>query len=161
MRAARFVVAAAAFAAVFALPGVAQAAVSQTFHADSGDACRYGVTDGTLNWRFGSTSPVPVTAVDVSGKLTDHPQPIDPVTQCRDDGYYSTATFVAYSGSVEVDRASRSVDNGSVALTFTLNTSTFSTSINRVVVQVCRSPLHTVPPSYCGRAVTYLAPPAA
>ncbi|MBV1851809.1 hypothetical protein [Catellatospora tritici] len=163
MRATRLLVAVAALAAVFASPGVAQAAaVTQPFHADSGDACKYGVTDGALNWRSaGTTSPVPFTAVDVSGKLVDHPQPVDPISTCRDDGYFSTVTFVAYAGTAEVDRESRSVDNASTPLSFTLGGNSWTTGISRVVVQVCRSPLHTLPPSYCGRAVTYPAPPIA
>jgi hypothetical protein len=102
-----------------------------------------------------------VLAVDVKGKLTDRPLPPDPSIVCFDDGYYSRATFVAYAGSVEVDRQTRAANNAVVTFEFTLGGSSTSTGINRVKIQVCRSPINTLPPSYCGKAVTYLAPPTA
>ncbi|MEU8261263.1 hypothetical protein AB0C02_11665 [Micromonospora sp. NPDC048999] len=161
MRAARLVAALAALLAVVAAPGIAHAAtISQSFYADSGDACRYGVTEGTLGWRYGTASPAPVLGVDVSGKLTDRPVPNAPTT-CASDGYYSSATFIAYAGTVEVDRQTRVADNSVVPFTFTLGGNPIKTGINRVVVQVCRSPVITLPPSYCGTPVTYLAPPVA
>jgi hypothetical protein len=160
MRTARLA-AVAVFAAVVSLPGIANAAtISQPFHADSGDACRYGVADGTLGWRFGATSPRPVTGVDVAGKLTDHPTPSDPATVCHNDGYYSTVSFVAYAGSVVVDSQKRAADNATVAFSFTLGGNATTTGISRVVVQVCRGPVNTLPPAYCGQAVTYTPPPA-
>jgi hypothetical protein len=162
MRSARFAAAVAATVTALTLPGAAQAAtITQPFYADSGDACRYGVTEGKLGWRFGTTSPLPVVGVDVAGKLTDRPLPSDPSTGCRDDGYYSSATFVAYSGSVEVDRQTRLANNAVVTFEFTLGANSTSTGINRVVIQVCRSPINTLPPSYCGKPVQYLAPPTA
>lgn len=97
----------------------------------------------------------------VKGKLTDRPLPPDPSIVCFDDGYYSRATFVAYAGSVEVDRQTRAANNAVVTFEFTLGGSSTSTGINRVKIQVCRSPINTLPPSYCGKAVTYLAPPTA
>lgn len=162
MGAARVGSALAALLAVMAIPGTAHAAgVTQPFSADSGDACRYGVTEGSLNWRYStSPTPLPAVAVDVAGRLADRPLPGDPSTACRDDGYYSTATFVAYAGTVAVDRQSRTVDNDVASFTFTLGSNTAAARVDRVVVQVCRSPRATVPPSYCGRAVTYLAPTA-
>jgi hypothetical protein len=160
MKAARLVAVAAAAAAVLATPGIAEAAtITRPFHADSGDSCLYGVADGTLGWRFGSTSPLPVGAVDVSGRLTDHPTPSDPATTCRSDGYSSTVTFVAYAGSVEVGRQLRAADNATVTYAFTLGAGAPTSGLTRVVVQVCRNPVHTLPPSYCGRAVTYTPPP--
>ncbi len=162
MRAIRFGAAVVAVLAILASPGTAHAAtITQSFYADSGDACRYGVTDGTLGWRFGTISPLPVIAVDVKGKLTDRPLPTDPVTVCRDDGYYSIATFVAYAGSVEVDRQARAANNNVVTFEFTLGTNSTSTRIDRIVIQVCRSPINTLPPTYCGKAVEYRAPPTA
>jgi hypothetical protein len=162
MRTVRLAAAAAVFAAVVATPGIAEAAtISQPFHADSGDACHYGVTDGTLGWHFGATSPLPVGGVDVTGKLTDHPTPSDPVSTCRDDGYYSIATFVAYAGSAAVDSQTRTADNATVSFSFTLGGNSTTTSISRIVIQVCRGPVHTLPPTYCGRAVTYTPPPVA
>ncbi|MEU3456446.1 hypothetical protein ABZ671_23030 [Micromonospora sp. NPDC006766] len=161
MRAARFVAALAAPLAVVAVPGTAHAAtISQPFYADSGDACRYGVTEGTLGWRFGTASPLPVLGVDVNGKLTDRPVLNGPGT-CASDGYYSSATFIAYAGTVEVDRQTRTADNSVVPFTFTMPGNATKASVNRVVIQVCRSPVITLPPSYCGTPVTYLAPPVA
>lgn len=151
--------AATAVAALLA-PGIAHAAtITVPFAADSADACRYGTSSGTLGWRYGSTSPLPASAVDVKGQLTDRPLPADPSTACRDDGYYSTVTFTAYAGSVAVDRQSRSTNNGTASFEFTLAANTTTGGLDRVVVQVCRSPINTLPPSYCGKAVTYLAPP--
>ncbi len=98
--------------------------------------------------------------VDVSGKLTDRPLPSGPAT-CASDGYYSRATFIAYAGTVEVDRQTRTADNSVVPFTFTLDGNSTSTGTNRVVVQVCRSPVITLPPSHCGTPVAYLALPVA
>jgi hypothetical protein len=162
MRPTRLLAALAAALAVLAVPGTAHAAtITQPFAADSGDACRYGATSGTLGWRYGTLSPLPVVGVDVKGQLTDRPLPSDPSATCRDDGFNSTATFTAYAGSVAVDRQSRTADNATVSFQFTLGGNTASTHVDRVVVQVCRSPIVTLPPSYCGKAVTYLAPPIA
>ncbi len=152
----------AAALATLAFPGTAQAAtVTQPFAADSGDACRYGATGGTLSWQYGGVSPLPAVGIDVKGQLADRPLPADPGVVCGDDGYYSTAIFTAYSGSTAVDQQTRSVNNGKVALEFILAGNAATRSLDRVVVQVCRSPLVTLPPSYCGKAVTYLAPPLA
>jgi hypothetical protein len=160
MRALRVSAILAAAVAVLAFPAAAQAAtITQTFHADSGDACRYGSTDGTLGWQYGTASPLPVTGVDVKGTLTDRPLPADPATACPDDHYYSTATFTAYAGSVALDRQVRNADNAKVSFTFTLASSSSTAHIDRVTVQVCRSPINTLPPSYCGKEVVYLAPP--
>ncbi|MFG2041704.1 hypothetical protein [Dactylosporangium sp. NPDC048998] len=163
MRRARFAaIPAAAAAAVLAFPAAAQAAViTQPFAADSGDSCRYGSTDGTLGWQYGSASPLPTAGVAVSGKLADRPLPTDPAATCGDDGYSSTVTFVAYAGNVEVGRQSRTADNTTTSFSFVLGAGSNSTGVNRVVVQVCRNPVVTLPPSYCGKAVTYLAPPVA
>jgi hypothetical protein len=143
-----------------AVPAHADTAISRPFKADSGDACRYGTTEGTLNWLFGpGASPLPVTAVDVSGTLVDHPTPADPALTCRSDGFASTATFTGLSGSAAVARQQVRVDNGIVQFQFRLAPSTTDQHIDRVVIQVCRGPVLTLPPSYCGTAVTYLAPP--
>jgi hypothetical protein len=158
--AARVLAGLAATLAILAFPGTAHAATITPFAADSGDACRYGATRGTLGWHVG-ISPLPVTAVDVNGQLTDRPLPSDPSTACGDDGFYSAATFTAYSGSVAIARQTRTADNATVSFAFTLSGNTASTGIDRVVVQVCRSPVKTLPPSYCGKPVTYLAPPTA
>jgi hypothetical protein len=159
MKAAHLAATIAAALIVIATPGVAEAAtITRPFHADSGDSCRYGATDGTLGWQYGTTSPLPVTAVDVVGKIVDRPTPADPSTACRNDNYFSVATFVAYSGSVEVDRNSVRADNASVSFSFRLGAAS-TVSISRVEIQVCRHPLVTLPPSYCGPKVVYSAPP--
>jgi hypothetical protein len=158
MRVARL--AAAVAVILVATPGIARAAtIAQPFKADSGDTCRHGATEGTLAWQSGVISPLPLLKVVVTGTITDRPLPIDP-TNCRDDGYDSTATFVAYTGETEVDRQFRTANNSTVRFQFSLGSSA-KTAIDRVVVQVCRDPIVTLPPSYCGKPVTYLAPPIA
>ncbi|WP_213454615.1 hypothetical protein [Rhizomonospora bruguierae] len=162
MRPIRLLAALVAALAMLALPTAAHAAtVIDNFAADSGDACHYGATSGTLVWRYGAISPLPGAGVDLKGQVTDRPLLADPGISCRDDGYYSTATFTAYAGNVAVDQQSYSANNAIVTFGFTLGTNSAVARIDRVVVQVCRSPLITLPPSYCGRAVTYLAPPTA
>jgi len=162
MRAARLLAAVAATTALLlATPGIAQAAIiTHPFQADSGDNCRYGVTEGTIAWHFGVTSPLPLQRVEVAGTLTDRPLPIEPGF-CRDDGYQSTATFVAYAREVVVDRQSRTVNNNAMRFRFVLGANAPRTGIDRVVVQVCRDPIFTLPPSYCGKAVSYPVPPIA
>ncbi|MGI5238506.1 hypothetical protein [Dactylosporangium sp. CA-139066] len=150
---------AAATAAALAFPGAAHAAViSQAFAADSGDSCHYGSSSGTLGWQVGP-SPLPGPGVAVSGKVADRPLPVDPGAVCRNDGYSSTVTFVAYLSGAEVDRQSRTADNATVTFSFTLGAA--AKGVDRVDVQVCRNPVITLPPSYCGRAVTYLRPAGA
>jgi hypothetical protein len=159
MRPARLLAVLAAVPATLALATTAHAAViPQPFAADSGDACRYGSTDGTLGWTYGTTSPLPVASVVVKGRLSDKPLPADPGFNCRNDGYASTATFTAYAGNTVVDRQGKTADNATVTLDFTLGRST-NAAIDRIVVQVCRDPVLTLPPSYCGKPVTYVAPP--
>jgi hypothetical protein len=147
--------------AVLTTAGVAQAAtITQPFSADSGDSCPYGVTAGALTWSYGTTSPLPLRGVSVTGRLADRPLPADPGRFCIDDGYRSTALFVAYAGRVEVDRQSVAVDNNVVAFDLRLALAGANT-VDRVVVQVCRDPVRTLPPSYCGKPVEYPAPPVA
>jgi hypothetical protein len=162
MRAIRLLAAAAASAVLLiATPGIANAAaITQPFKADSGDNCRYGFTDGTLTWFFGINSPLPLQRIEVAGTVSDRPLPVEP-TICRDDGYQSTVSFVAYAGAIEIDRQSRTANNGTVRFAFVLGANAPRTGINRVVVQVCRDPIFTLPPSYCGRPVSYPAPPIA
>lgn len=162
MKATRLVCALAAMIAVLASPGVANAAtIVQPFAADTGGTCRYGATSGTLGWLYGTTSPLPVTGVEVKGQLTDRPLPNDPSAACLDDGYYSVATFTAYAGNIVVARKTSTANNSRVAFDFTLGGNAPTTGINLVVVQVCRSPINTLPPTYCGPAVQYTAPPIA
>src|SRR5690349_1780043 len=60
MKMSRLAVALAALVGMFApaAPAYADVTVAQAFAADSGDSCRYGVTEGTLTWRF-LPSPTP------------------------------------------------------------------------------------------------------
>jgi len=119
------------------------------FHADSGDSCRYGTTDGVLTSRL--------AVVVVKGTLTDRPTPTDP-TICRDDGFFSVATFTAFAGTRVVDQQAVRANNSTVRVELSLGQSPTIARIDRVVVQVCRHPLVTLPPSYCGRPAEYLAP---
>jgi len=138
---------AAAVLAVVMAPAPAQA--DTRFHADSGDSCRYGVTEGVLASRYAT--------VAVTGTLIDRPLPTVP-TLCRDDGFYSTATFTAYYGSRVVDQQAVRANNSLVRFDFVLGQNSTVGRIDRVVVQVCRSPVNTLPPTYCGMPAEYRAP---
>jgi hypothetical protein len=142
------VVAVAVIGGLLATSAPAQANAVFPFRADSGDNCRYGSTQGSLIWRYSSTTPIRAIAVDVRGTLVDHPLPNE-VFPCRDDGYYSVATFVGYLSDGIVRREARA-DNQLVSLSFTLGSSSTTASISRLVVQVCRSPRFGTGPSYCG-----------
>ncbi len=160
MRTARLAAALAATLTVLATPGTARAAtIVQDFSADSGDSCPYGVTTGTLSWSFG-TSPLPVRGVQVSGQLRDRPLFADPGRVCLDDGFASQATFAAYSAGVEVERQSVVADNAVVRVDLTLGAN--AKAVDLVVIQVCRDSTQHLPPSrYCGKPVSYPAPPVA
>jgi hypothetical protein len=138
------------------------AAIQRPFAADSGDTCGYGSTEGTLTWRYGvRNSPLPLAAVDFKGTVTDRPAADDPDFSCRDDGYYSTARFTAYASNAVVAEKEVAANNAEIAFAFTFATSTNARQITRIVVQVCRDPMVTLPPSYCGKPVEYPAPPIA
>jgi hypothetical protein len=137
-------------ATVLAVVMVPTAARADTrFHADSGDACRYGFTDGVLSTRL--------ALVAVKGTLTDRPVPTDPTT-CRDDGFFSVATFTAFVGDRVIDDQAVRANNSIVRFEFALGLDSSTARIDRIVIQVCRHPLVTLPPSYCGGAVEYRAP---
>ncbi|MBX6355116.1 MAG: hypothetical protein IRZ05_04570 [Micromonosporaceae bacterium] len=154
MRIIRAIAAAAVVLAGLALPAPAHAdgIPARPFYADSGDSCTYGYTRGTLIWR--SPGPMNVIAVDVSGSVVDRPTLAEP-TLCRDDGFYTIATFTAYSGRAAVDRRAVKADNGEEPFQFILGGNSAASGLTHLVVQVCRSPLVTLPPSYCGKPVTY------
>ncbi|HEU5156734.1 MAG TPA: hypothetical protein VFU43_07020 [Streptosporangiaceae bacterium] len=144
------------------IPAQADAAIQRPFQADSGDACLYGATEGVLAWQYGfRTSPLPLRAVDVKGTVTDHPVTDDPGFACRDDGYSTTASFTAYSGLAIVAEKSATANNAVVDFAFTFTSTTNTGQITRIVVRVCRNPLVTLPPSYCGKPAEYNAPPVA
>jgi hypothetical protein len=136
-----------AILAVMLTPTAARA--DTRFHADSGDTCRYGFTDGVLSARL--------APVAVKGTLTDRPTLADP-TNCRDDGFYSVATFTAFFGDRVVDQQAVRANNGTAGVELILGQNSTIARIDRVVVQVCRNPLVTLPPSYCGRPAEYRAP---
>jgi hypothetical protein len=119
------------------------------FHADSGDTCTYGFTDGVLT--------AGLAVVNAGGSLTDRPTPTGP-SLCRDDGFFSVATFTAFAGTLTIDQQSVRANNSTVRVALTLGSPTAVARIDRVVIQVCRHPLVTLPPSYCGKAVEYRAP---
>ncbi|MGV9376937.1 hypothetical protein ACWDRB_14040 [Nonomuraea sp. NPDC003707] len=123
----------------------AQAAVP--FHADSGDQCLRGVTEGTLEW-----AEAPLVKVD--GFLADDA----PISSCAPDGMYSQATFSAYKGTTLVDSEAVKADDAKVAIAFALSDPAGVTAIDRVVVQVCRFSSTPVGISYCGKAAEYKAP---
>jgi hypothetical protein len=149
----------AATVAVLAFAAPANAAtVVQPFSADSGDACPYGVTAGTITWNIGP-SPLPTTGVAVNGRLLDRPLLFaDPGATCPDDGYRSTAIFIAYSGGGEAVRKTVAADNGVVAFDFTLTGFTTARGIEVIVVQVCRDAVRVPLRSYCGTPVRYPSP---
>jgi hypothetical protein len=157
MKVSRLWVVLAAAIGMLALPATANADVSaaQAFAADSGDYCRYGVTEGSLTWRLISP-PTRAIAVAVSGNLVDRPLPVDPGI-CRDDRRFSVATFVLHAGTTVVDRQAVRADNGVVEFKFVLGTNSTVSRVDRLVIQVCRhaSNSTTLPPIYCGRAVEY------
>jgi len=119
------------------------------FHADSGDRCTYGFTDGALTAQLAD--------VVVTGALTDRPTPTEP-TLCRDDGFFSVDTFSGYAGLRLMDQQAVRADNSTVRVGLVLGSPTAVARIDRVVIQVCRHPHVTLPPSYCGKAVEYRAP---
>ncbi|MGP3960606.1 hypothetical protein ACTWPT_31815 [Nonomuraea sp. 3N208] len=140
---------AAAAALLAAQPAAAQAVVK--FYADSGDSCRRGVTEGTLDWVEG---PVVRPTVRVSGYLADE----GVNSPCAQDGMFSKATFSAYNGDTLVDSETYKADNQRIVLSFALSDPSGVTAINRVVVQVCRFSVTPIGISYCGRAAEYKMP---
>lgn len=147
------VIALAVVSILLATSAAAHANAVFPFRANSGDNCRYASTQGSLIWRYSTTAPIRPIALDVRGTLVDHPLPNENFL-CRDDGYYSIATFVAYLGNGTTATGEARADNAIVAFGFTLG-STSTSSISRVIVQVCRSPLSGDGPSSCGMPQHY------
>lgn len=146
MRMRRFLVLSAVLLAVVMAPAAARA--DTPFHADSGDACPYGVTEGLL---------IPkLTAVVAAGTLTDRPVPLDPGF-CRDDGSFSIATFKAYTADGLVSQQAVRADNGTVKFELVLGGNSTFGSVQAVEIQVCRTGVH-LPVIYCGKLVRYGAP---
>lgn len=134
--------------------------VAQRFAADSGDNCRYGATEGQLEWA--AIHPPELPSVAVSGALIDRPVPVETDTRCPDDFFFTSATFSAYTGNVLVDSEVRRVNNGVVSFNLRLMPELSPgppiSRIERVTIQVCRESLvwvGPIPPRYCGRTQTY------
>jgi hypothetical protein len=138
--------------------------VSPPFAADSGDNCRYGLTQGTLAWA--AIHPPEIPSVEVAGFIVDRPVPVLPTQTCPDDGLFTVATFRAFTGNLQVDAASQLMDNGSRRFAFRLAPDAAPVPIariERVEVTVCRDhPLRGAPtPLYCGRTQIYFPTNAA
>jgi hypothetical protein len=129
------------------LPG--DTVVVDPFDADSGDACRFGATDGLLAWHLNA-----LREVDVRGTVVDRAGPSQP---CADDGRFTAALFTAYAGGVPVGPpVVQPVDNGRRTFTFSF---TSTRPISVVVVQVCRRPrVVPGPREYCGTPEVHHAP---
>jgi hypothetical protein len=143
--------------ALWATPAHADIAPPRPFYADSTsvfDSCPHGITKGTLLWV--TPGPLRATAVDVSGEVVDLPTAASALN-CTPDDYDSTAIFTAYSGDTIVAAKAVTADNNVVQFQFSLGgtSPTSTTFLTKLTVQVCRNPVHTLPPSYCGKAVTY------
>jgi len=127
---------------------------TRTFSADSTsalDSCPHGLTSGTLQW--GTLAPVGVT---ISGQVTDRPT-LNGAVACTNDGYNSTAIFTLYYSGKAVASTSVTVDNATKQFQFTLsgNGTSAPAPATTLTVQVCRNPVLTLPPSYCGKLATY------
>ncbi|MEV0822222.1 hypothetical protein [Nonomuraea rubra] len=127
----------------------AMAAEAVKFAADSGDTCRRGVAEGTLERYDG---PVIYPVVTVEGLLSDEALP----TICFPDDLHSTVTFRGYRGTDLVDSETHKADNEQVKYAFQLSNGLLS--IDRVVVQVCRYSNSPIGISYCGTAQEYKIP---
>jgi|GEM_PF-4220427 len=143
--------------ALWAAPAHADTTPPRPFYADSTsalDSCPHGITSGTLLWA--TPGPLAPVAVTISGQVVDRPT-IDGAVACTNDGYNSTAIFTAYSGGKAVASASVTVDNATKQFQFSLGSSATSspTPLTSLTVQVCRNPVLTLPPSYCGKLATY------
>ncbi|MGR6920643.1 hypothetical protein ACU635_40945 [[Actinomadura] parvosata] len=127
----------------------ASAAETVPFAADSGDTCRRGVAEGTLERYDG---PVLHPAVNVEGVLSDEALP----TICFPDDMHSTVAFSGYRGADLVDSETYKADDEQVKFAFELSNGLLS--IDRVIVQVCRFSNSPVGISYCGKAQEYKIP---
>ncbi|MEU7836294.1 hypothetical protein [Nonomuraea sp. NPDC049129] len=131
-------------AALLTVQSVASAQAAVRFHADSGDSCFRGITEGTLDW----------PTVKVDGYLSDDAA----LSPCSRDGMYSSAVFSAYNGTTLVDSETYKADDAQVPLSFSLSDPAGVAAIDRVVVQVCRFSSSPIGVSYCGKAAEYKMP---
>ncbi|GAB3975282.1 hypothetical protein GCM10027615_42430 [Plantactinospora veratri] len=159
------VVLAAALLTLTALAGPARAGTDtdlapQGFAADSGDSCRYGLAEGTLEF-LPVTAPPGLGSVTVTGTIADRPYERDPGPICRDDGLFSFVTFYAYGNGRLIAEGTTKVDNDITKYNFQLGPREPGTGVDTLVVQVCRAsttnaptPLPT-PVGYCGTPQVY------
>ncbi|GAA3732643.1 hypothetical protein GCM10022225_13490 [Plantactinospora mayteni] len=159
------VVLAAVLLTLTALTGPARAGTDtdlapQPFAADSGDSCRYGVAEGTLEF-IPISAPPGLGSVTVIGTIADRPHESDPGPVCRDDGLFSFVTFYAYGSGRLVAEATSRVDNDITKYTLQLAPREPSTGVDTLIVQVCRAatanaptPL-PIPSGYCGTPQVY------
>ncbi|MEV4898918.1 hypothetical protein AB0K48_57305 [Nonomuraea sp. NPDC055795] len=134
-----------------AAPATAAPAATVPYAADSGDSCKRGFTEGTLEW---VTGPVIRPTVKVAGTLSDERE----LSICAPDDMYSRASFSAYHGADKVAGGQVKADNATVPVALTLADASGVRSIDRIVVQVCRYSNSPVGISYCGPAQEYKAP---
>ncbi|WP_157548088.1 hypothetical protein [Nonomuraea candida] len=138
-------------AGLLTAPPALAAQAAESFSADSGDSCRRGFTEGTLERYDG---PVIRPAILVEGLVSDEALP----TVCQPDGMHTRATFSGYRGAERVDTEAYKVDDEQSKFSFTLSDSTGVRTIDRVVVQVCRFSNTPIGISYCGKAQEYKIP---
>ncbi|MBB5081656.1 hypothetical protein [Nonomuraea endophytica] len=134
-----------------AQPATATTAATVPYAADSGDSCKRGSTEGSLEW---VTGPVIKPTVKVTGTLSDERE----FSTCAPDALYSRASFSAYHGSDKVAGGQVKADDATVPVALTLADASGVRTIDRVVVQVCRYSNSPVGISYCGPAKEYKAP---
>ncbi|MEQ4303013.1 hypothetical protein ABNF97_16715 [Plantactinospora sp. B6F1] len=132
----------------------------QPFAADSGDSCRYGVAEGTLEF-LPISAPPGLGSVTVTGTIADRPYERDPGPVCRDDGLFSFVTFYAYGSGRLITEAAARVENDITKYSFQLGPREPSIGVDTLVVQVCRAatanaptPL-PIPAGYCGTPQIY------
>jgi hypothetical protein len=126
-------------------------AIQVPFAADSGDACKYGVTKGVFVWTSGPLDPIarPGRIVKASGVLVDEPKQPDPKA-CPGDFRYTIGIYTAYGRTTELGREKFAVDNGELQLRFVFDATKAAEPVDVIVVQVCRISLLPGPFDYCG-----------
>ena len=141
----------AAFSSTAANARATQSVFPFSFYADSLsalDSCPHGITKGTIKLAGG---PLEIPRLSISGVLIDRPAPDDPSVACSDDGYYSVATFTSFYTTGASRQVTVRADNRTVPVAFSPG---LAGTITKVTVKVCRDPLVTAPPSYCGTEKT-------
>lgn len=128
-------------AGVLSTAAPAAAAVQIPFSANSGDACLYGSTRGTVTVQ----TELPSRPVQVVGSLTDKPAGPGVPETCPDDRRSSTVTVIGFRGGKAVGGDVVRADNATVAYRIPFNQ---YPPIDRITIRVCRAAAGT--PVYCG-----------